>query len=82
MEKTAREEVPLGRKDTSRSLASEILEQKRKASEDDKGKGDLSLPYLFLRMGKLNREGWWNYFFGTIYAISTYFLLSSSTSAP
>jgi hypothetical protein len=74
MEKAAREE-PLGRKNTGRSLASEIIEQKRKAHGDGKEGGDLGLPYLFMRMGKLNREGWWSYFFGLIFAIGTNFFL-------
>ena len=74
MEKAAREEEPLGRKNTGRSLASEIIEQKRKARRDGKEGGDLGLPYLFIRMGKLNREGWWNYFFGSIFAIGIFSL--------
>ncbi|RDB18091.1 Leptomycin B resistance protein pmd1 [Hypsizygus marmoreus] len=71
MERTAREEVPLGRKNTGRSLASEILEQKRKVSEEDKKVGDLGLVYLFKRMGMLNREGWRNYAIGSIFATMT-----------
>ncbi|KAG5638718.1 hypothetical protein H0H81_010701 [Sphagnurus paluster] len=71
MEKLAREEVPLGRKNTGRSLASEILEQKLKAHGAEKEKGDHSLPYLFKRMGMLNREGWRNYMIGSIFAAMT-----------
>ncbi|KAG6907876.1 hypothetical protein DXG01_007040 [Tephrocybe rancida] len=71
MEKLAREEVPLGRKNTGRSLASEIIEQKQKAHEGEKEKGDHSLPYLFKRMGLLNREGWRSYFWGAIFASMT-----------
>src|SRR6266545_3635567 len=58
MEKTVREEIPLGRKDTSQSLASEILAQKRKAAQGS-GKNrddDYGLPYLFLRMSALVRD--------------------------
>lgn len=69
MEKMAREEVPLGRKNTGQSLASEILEQKRKAQED-KAEHDHGLPYLFMRMGKINREAWRQYAFGTVAAAS------------
>lgn len=70
MEKLAREEVPLGRKNTGRSLASDILEQKRQAAAAEKEKGDLSLFTLFIRMGKLIREQWKNYFFGAVFASS------------
>jgi len=67
MEKLAREEIPLGRKNTGQSLASEILEQRRKAQEG-KEDSDHSLSYLFMRMGKINRSEWKHYFFGTIAA--------------
>ncbi|KAG6857152.1 hypothetical protein H0H87_008722 [Tephrocybe sp. NHM501043] len=70
MEKIAREEVPLGRKNTGRSLASEIIEQRQKAQEGTK-EGDHSLPYLFKRMGLLNREGWKSYMWGSIFACMT-----------
>lgn len=69
MEKLARDEVPLGRKNTGQSLASEILEQKRKA-QGDKEDSDHSLPYLFKRMGKINRAEWRHYLFGGIAATS------------
>jgi hypothetical protein len=71
MEKMAREEVPLGRKNTGQSLASQILEQRRKAQEDKKEK-DHGLSYLFMRMGLINREAWRQYLFGTIAATSTF----------
>jgi len=71
MEKLAREEVPLGRKNTGRSLASEILEQKVQAQQGEKEKGDHSLPYLFKRMAQLNREGWSSYVIGSIFACMT-----------
>jgi ATP-binding cassette, subfamily B (MDR/TAP), member 1 len=77
MEKAMREEVPLGRKNTGHSLASEILEKKQKEHGDvEKGHGDPdhSLSYLFYRMGMLNRQGWKNYAFGTVFAISTFSL--------
>jgi ATP-binding cassette subfamily B (MDR/TAP) protein 1 len=75
MEKLAREEVPLGRKNTGHSLASDILEQKRRAAADEKEKGDLSLVILFIRMGKLIRTQWNNYFFGAVFASSMCLLL-------
>jgi len=71
MEETARDEVPLGRRNTSQSLASEILGQKRKAAEGS-GKNcddDYGLPYLFSRMGRLIRDQWRNYFIGCLFAI-------------
>jgi ATP-binding cassette subfamily B (MDR/TAP) protein 1 len=70
MEKAAREEVPLGRKNTGHSLASEILEQKRQAAGADKKDKAHGLVYLFKRMGKLNREGWSSYLWGSIFASS------------
>lgn len=75
MEKAVREEVPLGRKNTGHSLASEILEKRRQElGEVEKGHGDPdhSLPYLFKRMGMLNRQGWRNYAAGSVFAISTF----------
>lgn len=71
MEKAAREEVPLGRKNTGRSLASELIEQKRQASEAQEEKGEYNMFYLFKRMGMLNREGWRNYGVGAIFACVT-----------
>ncbi|KAG6840985.1 hypothetical protein C0991_002875 [Blastosporella zonata] len=71
MEKIAREEVPLGRKNTGRSLASELIEQRQKAHEGTKKEEDYSMLYLFKRMGLLNREGWRSYFFGAIFASMT-----------
>ncbi|KAH0586250.1 Leptomycin B resistance protein pmd1 [Termitomyces sp. J132] len=71
IEKFVREEIPLGRKNTGRSLASEIIEQKQKAQESAKEESDYSLLYLFKRMGLLIREGWRNYFFGAIFASMT-----------
>jgi ATP-binding cassette subfamily B (MDR/TAP) protein 1 len=70
MEKLAREEVPLGRKNTGQSLASEILEQ-RGRTQQEKKEGDHSLPYLFMRMGEINRDGWQRYLIGGVAACST-----------
>ncbi|KAF5337589.1 hypothetical protein D9611_014801 [Ephemerocybe angulata] len=74
IEKQAREEIPLGRQKTSRSLASEILEQKRLEKGEGEKEEDLSLPYLFKRMGLLVRDQWRNYFFGSIFASMTGFV--------
>lgn len=70
MEKAAREEIPLGRRNTGRSLASEILERKRAETEGQK-KGDHSLPYLFKRMGLILRDQWSKYIIGAIFASLT-----------
>ncbi|KAF8575980.1 ste6-like protein [Ramaria rubella] len=67
IEKAAQDEVPLGRRDTgSRSVASEMLEKRR--AEDTHESKQHSLPYLFMRMGKINRETWNMYIFGGIFA--------------
>ncbi|KAK0187916.1 P-loop containing nucleoside triphosphate hydrolase protein [Armillaria mellea] len=70
MEKAAREEVPLGRRNTGQSLASQILEQKKKEQKDAK-EPDHSMYYLFKRMGKINRSQWRKYLLGTIFATMT-----------
>jgi ATP-binding cassette subfamily B (MDR/TAP) protein 1 len=74
MEKVAREEIPLGRKNTSHSLASEILEQKRQAQEQSgvkKSDDDYSMFTLFARMAPLIRDQWKNYLLGAIFASAT-----------
>lgn len=64
----AEDEIPLGRKETgSRSLASEILEQKKQ--HDDGMERQLSLPSLFVRMARINRETWWRYGLGACFAV-------------
>ena len=70
MQETAREEIPLGRRNTSQSLASEILVQKRKAAEGfgENSDGDYGLPYLFLRMAPLIRDQWKKYIIGSLFA--------------
>jgi ATP-binding cassette subfamily B (MDR/TAP) protein 1 len=55
MEKEAREEVPLGRKNTDHSLASDIEQQKQAHHEEDQHHG---LPYLFKRMFLIIRDHW------------------------
>jgi len=70
MEKVVREEVPLGRKNTLQSLASEILEQRRKAAESSESGDDFSTFYLFKRMAPLIRDQWPHYILGSIAACS------------
>jgi ATP-binding cassette, subfamily B (MDR/TAP), member 1 len=70
MAKQAAEEVPLGRQNTSRSLASEILEKKNADKPKEKDE-DLSLPRLFYRLALINREVWGRYGIGSIAAVLT-----------
>ena len=74
IEKAVREEVPLGRRPTRQSLASEILEQKRKAgAAEAREEEDLSLPSLFIRMGGLVRDQWKNYALACFFAIREFY---------
>jgi ATP-binding cassette, subfamily B (MDR/TAP), member 1 len=72
IEKAAMEEVPLGRRNTSRSLASEIIKQ-RKAQGLSNQEKEYSMLYLFKRMGRINRGEWKHYLFGSLFAIGKYF---------
>ena len=67
-EKDAAEEIPLGLKNTGRSLASEILEQRRQATQGQSETGDYGLFYLAKRMSVFVRDQWRNYFFGAVFA--------------
>ncbi|KAE9400469.1 multidrug resistance protein 1 [Gymnopus androsaceus JB14] len=69
IEKAALEEIPLGRKNTGRSLASEILEQKQQEGLVERT--DYGIIYLFRRMGRINSASWRNYLIGGISAIIT-----------
>ena len=71
MDKKLWDEVPLGRKKSGHSLASNIIEQRQKLGSDETQKSDHNLPYLFMRLGKLNRVGWKNYGIGAVAACST-----------
>jgi ATP-binding cassette subfamily B (MDR/TAP) protein 1 len=70
VEKAALEEVPLGRSNTHRSLASEILEE-RNAQGLSKHEKEYSTFYVFRRMGRINKAEWKNYVFGCLFAIGT-----------
>jgi ATP-binding cassette, subfamily B (MDR/TAP), member 1 len=73
----AEEDVPLGRKNTEHSLASDIIEQKRQEGRTaEHNNKDHSLSYLFMRMGKINSEDWRQYLLGTIFAISKRFFFA------
>ena len=67
-EQVAREEVPLDRKNTLQSSASDILEHKRKAAESSEASDDFSIIYIFKRMAPLIRDQWSNYILGAICA--------------
>jgi len=67
IEKKVRNEIPLGRQNSGHSLASEIIAQRQTVQGGEKD-DDYNLPYLFMRMGKINRDGWKNYQFGIIAA--------------
>lgn len=71
IEAQARDEVPLGRRNTGRSLASEIIEQKRLAAGEEKEAGDLSIFTLFKRMAVLVPDQWRNYAFAGFFACIT-----------
>ena len=71
IEKEISEEIPLGRKNTGHSLASEVLEQKQQAKGENENEKDYELPYLFKRMFLIVRDRWKNYFFGAMFACRT-----------
>ncbi|KAH8114710.1 multidrug resistance protein 1 [Phellopilus nigrolimitatus] len=66
----AQEEIPLGRKNTGRSLASEIIEHKQKENNRFEEK-DYSLYYIFKRFGALQADIWKVYLIGSLFAICT-----------
>ncbi|KAI8986244.1 multidrug resistance protein 1 [Trametes punicea] len=68
MERQAAEELPLQRQKSGRSLASEILEKRQQNKGETKV--DYSLPYIFKRMGYINRGVWKQYLFGVIAAVA------------
>jgi ATP-binding cassette, subfamily B (MDR/TAP), member 1 len=71
-EKVVDEEIPLGRKITGHSLASDILEKRRQAmGASDENEKDYDLPYLFKRMFLLVRDQWKKYLFGFLFACCT-----------
>ena len=73
-EQLAREVVPLDRKSTNHSLASDILRQRRAAEDPNRKDEDYSIFYLFRRMLPLVRSQWRSYFLGTVFSIGTHLL--------
>ena len=70
----------MGRRNTRQSLASEILEQRRKAAETsgtNDGDEDYGLFYLAKRMAPIIRDQWKNYLIGSFFACSMYPSLSN-----
>jgi len=65
----AAQEVPLTRKDTPHSFASAILNRNRTSPSEQST--EYSLPYLFKRMGILNRGAFPLYVLGSLAAICT-----------
>ena len=74
IEKGILEEIPLGRKNTRHSLASEILEQKLEAKGENEYEKDYDFPFLFKRISLIIRDQWKNYFFGALLACRTCFI--------
>lgn len=70
-EKAALEEVPLGRSNTHRSLASEIIDQ-RNAQGSSMDEKEHSIFTVFKRMGRINRGEWKKYLLGCVFAIGKY----------
>jgi ATP-binding cassette, subfamily B (MDR/TAP), member 1 len=68
MEKIAEEEVPLGRANTGRPLASGILE-KTQSDQSAEKQENMSLFAIFKRIALINRDIWWRYAVGTVGAI-------------
>jgi ATP-binding cassette subfamily B (MDR/TAP) protein 1 len=68
IEKAARDEIPLGRQNSSYSLASEIIERTK---QQQKKKKHYGMFYLFRRIGSLNPKGYKAYVVGSLAAICT-----------
>jgi ATP-binding cassette subfamily B (MDR/TAP) protein 1 len=69
IEREALEEIPLGRSNTHRSLASEILEQRKTTATQNRK--EYGMIYLFRRMGTINKGEWQRYLLGSFFAIAT-----------
>lgn len=73
-EKAVHKEIPLDRKNTNHSLASDILGQRKLLAKDEGYDEDHGLLYIFKRMSKIGRDQWFNYGLGSIAAISEQFI--------
>ena len=74
MEKKTRDAIPLGRKNSSHSLSSEIVGHNNKLLDGTVHEDGRGLPYLFRRMGNLNRASWTRYAIGAVAACSAWFI--------
>ena len=70
IEEAAFAEKPLGRTETSKSLASEILKQK-KAQQGDADEKEYGMLYIMGRMARINKESWNLYALGIFAAACT-----------
>lgn len=72
MKRVVEDEVPLGRKDTNHSIASDLIQERsQRRKQHEVNEDDYSFFYLFARIGALNREGLWEYAVGAMFAIVT-----------
>ena len=76
IEKENRKEITLGRKNTGRSLASEIIEQRKQTMGEEGKEKHYDLSYLFKRMFLIVSDRWKAYFFGIVFACRTCCVLS------
>jgi len=73
-EKNVREEIPLDRKHSIHSLASDIVNKRNEEkAKVEVNEDDYSMFYLFRRVGALNREGLHRYAIGAFFAMCTLF---------
>jgi ATP-binding cassette subfamily B (MDR/TAP) protein 1 len=70
IEREALEEIPLGRSNTHRSLASEIIEQRKTTATQNRK--EYGMIYLFRRMGTINKGEWQRYLLGSFFAIGPF----------
>lgn len=71
IERVAAEEKPLGRTDTSRSLASEILKQRAAEKGSQAEEDKYGMLYIGKRMAAINKESWKWYLIGVAAACAT-----------
>ncbi|KAF9221679.1 P-loop containing nucleoside triphosphate hydrolase protein [Gyrodon lividus] len=64
--------IPLDRKSTNHSITSDLSQKKgQQRKKNEVNEDDYNLFHLFARIGALNREGWWRYAIGAMFAIVT-----------
>ncbi|CDO69243.1 hypothetical protein BN946_scf185042.g145 [Trametes cinnabarina] len=60
--------MPLQSRKSEGSLSGEVLEQRQ--VKEGENKGDYSMSYIFMRLGRINRAVWKQYLFGSLAAIA------------